>query len=344
MSNAAFAQSILGTPTLGVALQTTVANYKLDSAFTFNSAGDALAIRFVAPKTETLTDIYVFMDGINGTPATMTVQLRNYSSNTLPGGTLHASTTASFPASGSKWVKATFGTPYTLQAGTVYFLVIADAAGSAGTYASPCYRGAMNSNDRLYYLAEGVSTTNGFFSAGTALACVPPFMLKFGDGTYYGMPFTDNVNYTSNTRERGFLITPGCDLWLNGVVFTQASQISGFKVYDADEAPGGTALATMTFGAGSGASGAALWTPQLLPRGYPRRCVFTFGSNSTAPVYFVIEDFASFPELANVVFGDGAIQGTIDNGAGGWTDTPDQLPRASLLLSDVRGKPFLRAA
>lgn len=344
MSNAAFAQSLLGTPTLGVALQTTAANYKLDSAYTFNSAGDAMAIRFVAPKTVTLTDVYIFCDAITGTPSTMRVELRNYAGLALPGGTLHASTTASWPASSSKWVKATFGSPYTLTVGETYFLIVADAAGGAVNYASPLYRGAINANDRLYYLAETVTSANGFFTAGSAASCVPGFVLKFGDGTYWGQPFTDNLNYTSNTRERGFLLTPDCDMLLKGVVFTQASQINGFKVYPAASAPGGTALATISFGGVAGAAGAALWSPQLLQRGYQYRCVFTFGSASTAPVYWVIEDYASFPEVAGAVTGDGAIQGTIDNGAGGWTDSPDQLPRATLLLSAVRGKPRNRRA
>src|SRR3972149_11535286 len=94
---------------IGRNIATTPAGYALDSIGAFQGAGlDAVAFRFVAPVSATLTDVYIHASAAGGTPGNLTFQLRHAASATAPGSTLHASQTAVTPApSANKWIRGT---------------------------------------------------------------------------------------------------------------------------------------------------------------------------------------------------------------------------------------------
>jgi hypothetical protein len=339
MSNL-FSRCISQGPYLGAIVNTTKTGIALDTAYTYGVAGKAIAIRYCAPVSESLDAIYFFMSAHGGTPGNLTVELRNYLGALQPGATLHASQAVSPGTTDNKWIACTFSTPFSNVRGTYYFLVIGDPAGGAVNKATILDSGGMGQVYNSYSLLNPITCTDGFATAGTSVSSPMVAVLKFHDGTLLGHPYTTSANYTSNTLERGIKISGLTeDLVICGLIMGSASaNISGLKIYSGTTIPGGTTELTLAFATGGGGIGSVMFAPFVLRKNTVYRIVLTFSASSGAPAYFINEDASQADCLACGV-GGGTLVNTVDNNAGGWTDSPEIFPKLALLIQDQSVQP-----
>lgn len=308
----------------------------ISGAYTFGSAGNAFGLRWTARNTSPLVDVYFFVSAVGGTGGTVTLELRGTSSSTVPNSTIHASTTVATPTA-NEWYKATFGSPHTPTRGDVYNVV---CSSNDGTNFPTILRGGPSVNELAYQYLGAFTSTNGF-STGSNQATTPCAVLVHADGTIYGQPYTSAGNDASNSRERGVKIlgldqdtvisavTSGVN-WVN---------VNSVKIYANGTAPGGTTLQTHTVSASQLAQSAAMFTPYTLLKNTVYRVVLGFSGGTTAPGLFTIQDYAASgysAVLDGVSFkGQYGIIHTIDDGAGGWTDSDDKYPRMQILVDSV---------
>ena len=307
----------------------------LDSNYAYGVSGDAIACRFVAGTTSNLVTVYAFMTAHGGTPADLTCELRNYSAANLPGNTLHDSATADPGTTDNKWVTFDMSaSPYQCVAGVTYFIVIGRAAADGTDYATMCYQGAPQDkeSDPLFH---SFRTTDGFATVKTDCYCPACMVLEFADGTLQGQPYTTSVAAASNTLERGLKISGLTEkVSISGVVFLLHASLSGLKIYSGTTAPAGATERTETFGGGEGACGAARFAPFTLNKDTVYRIVFTSSGNNQSPSYYSNEDGAAVADTVSCQFGGGTFCYTVDDGAGGWTDTTTAMPRMNLIVND----------
>lgn len=314
----------------------TKAGLALSSAYLAGVSGAAVGMRFIAPTTGNLTDVYLFITAITGVPGNLTVELHPQTSATQPNtGTTHATQTVAPGVTANKWIRCTFGTPFSVTQGVAYWITPGDAAGGGVNFATVGYQGGIASS--VQRQMSGFTSADGFATAGTLQNSTPPMVLKFSDGTLFGNPFTTNAAYANNQRERGLKIVSLTEnLVINGATWSNpSSNQSGLKIYSGATAPGGTPDLTVTFGNGAASIGSTQFPAFTLKKSTIYRIVLTFSANNTGPNYVQIEDFSGNTDITNCAFAGGQMYGTQDDGAGGWTDSIDQFPRMEVITQDL---------
>jgi hypothetical protein len=169
--------------------------------------------------------------------------------------------------------------------------------------------------------------------------------LVFSDGTVLGNPYTERVANTSNTLERGIKITGLTEqIKIAGIILTDSSSsMSTVQILAGATAPAGAVWAGFNGGAAQTLTTAQKLASQIirfpsvvtLEKDTAYRLTLRYAGNTGAPSYANIED-AAVPgtHATTCSFLQGRYCHTIDNGAGGWTDTTTQLPGIGLLLYD----------
>jgi hypothetical protein len=323
-------------PLIGALTVSTRTTQALSGVYTFGSAGNCAGYRFVAPTSSTLVDVYFYVSAVAGTGGTVTVELRSYSSSTLPGATLHATTSVA-TAAAAKWYKATFGSPFTLTANTSYYLVL--TSNDATNFATIVHRSGPEMPDAFTGPLIAVTSANGF-STGSNTSKSGTVALAFGDGSVVGNPYTTNASDAANALERGIKIY-GLDgpVAVSGLMTVAgvASNWNAVKIYSGTTAPGGSTVLSQSCGTANTDSGVARFAPTTLAAGTVYRIVFGFSGSSNNPGYYQIEDEATYGAaiLDLVTFGGGQMCHTIDNGAGGWTDSTDRFERMALIVNSL---------
>jgi hypothetical protein len=323
-------------------------NLALDAAYVHGVSGDAIAVRYSCPTADPINELYVFLDANGGTLGniTMACDIYNEHATTIsqPGSTLRNSSTATvMPDAVDKWIKFTFGTPYTPSVGEIIWLIIRN------TSASPTvdFPQLMTTNTVILGRPAGWGWTEcyqtgvGFSSAGASLSQEMPFIVKQGI-KYFGHPYTQiTASYhASNMLKRGIVFTITGSVKIFGVEFTGIVAYSGFEIFDNATGPGGVPLHTFALGSDANQSrdeviGAKIFNlPITLPAG-TYKAVLTFAATSPQPYTAQIEDYASyssvFDELAD---GFNVCHGCIDNGAGGWTIEKNATKAIMLLIDE----------
>lgn len=327
---------IINLMRVGNATAATITAFAIDSAFVYGTSGDSLSYDYVSRESAELTDFYFYVTAVAGTLGNIqvTCEVRNDSSGN-PGSTVHATQTTTVNGAAT-WNRVTFGTPYTFVAGTKYHIVISNSSGAPTTDFPTIARinaryPVIDSND----LTCRSSTNGTTWSGGTASMFVA--VLKFSGLSAVGNPYSSaSANYTSNTRERGFYITARAatlGVWelRSG---SSISNISGAKLIKSATAPGASPGA----GEASGvwvSPGARFATDAVMTDSEAYRLVFTFSGNSVSPTFVQINDYARYADVQAAALYGGLIYGTIDNGAGGWTDSPEVLPVAEIWLRTI---------
>ena len=181
----------------------TVSDILLDSAYTYNSAGDCFGWFFVASESANLTDIIFYVKTVNGTGSTdgnLNWQVRESSAATdKPGSTLTGSGT--WATDGTTGWKTISGLSVALTAGKYYWVVIGDADGDGTNNTTiSAASGALNLGSSL--ISNFVSSTNGF-SAASYVARQAFGAFKVGSVWHGGWPFDTFATTTSGTYERG---------------------------------------------------------------------------------------------------------------------------------------------
>jgi hypothetical protein len=325
---------VLG-PGAGGATRTGLA---LGSVYSYGVSGASISQRFIAPTSGNLNDVYFFVSAITGTPGNITIELRNWNaaSTSKPGTTLHASQTVSPGLTANKWIKCTFATPFSVVKGSAYHIVIGDAGWTTGNTATVLYICPNGNGQEMQTHGMGYTSTDGFATAGTSANNRCPMVLKFADGTLYGTVVTLQVSSANNTRERGIKITGLTDdIIISGVSSSLTPSYAGFRIYDGNTAPGGTPLYQAEFSAEGLPSGGFWFEPFTLRKNNVYRAVFYMSTNTTS-IYWQIEDVATGgSDFTSLTPGNGSMYYTIDNGAGGWTDSTDCTMPLGLAVQDL---------
>jgi hypothetical protein len=321
-------------PTLNPTTKTGLA---LGSVYVYATSGAALGIRWNAPVTGNLTDVWFFVTAILGTPGVTTCEVRgwNAAAGGKPGTVALATQTVSPGGTANKWINVHFASPYSVTIGNIYWIVLGDAGWTTGNTVTVDDISTIR-NAGFAQLMIGYTTGDGFTTNGVSTSAEPAMILKFADGSFLGNPFTTVGAYTSNTLERGIKIVGLTeDVVIDGFCLQNGhANISGIKIYKGATAPGGATEVTITLATGTNAVGMGFFAPFTLVKGTVYRVVLTFSGAATVPSFFQIEDFATTTDVTNSAFGGGTIYETIDNGAGGWTDNIDKIPQMALLIKD----------
>lgn len=316
----------------------------LSVAYVHTVTGTAVGWRFQARTAEPINELYVFMDTVVGDIGLITMEAQIYNEGataTQPGSTLRDTSTATaMPDAGDKWIKFTFGTPYTPAVGEVIWLVIYNTA----TIPLTNHPGIMTSTNS--YIGGSVSvsgvgaataytTTTGFSTAGTA-AIEAPFVLKVGD-TYIGQPFTQqNVFFASNTLERGIKFTVPVSTVVSGIEFLVNAAYTTIRILEDSTPPAGAALVSVTTTGINELIGSVTFAPVTLVAGRSYKCTILYSGAATAPNGMIIEDYTSYSAVFDAIRDQDLFSnaiGVIDNGAGGWTTKKDVSPGISLIVN-----------
>lgn len=223
----------------------TATNLALDSAYTFGSAGDAIASRCSVIESETLNSVYFRVVSYTGTAANvndLNFQLRNETSG-LPGSTLHTSATKD-PASATGWIALTGLSFAMTAANSPYWAILGDADGN-GTDFATLMRSVNLSLPEQIAFSQASQTTDGW---GTQTLVVAPgsVLLVFASGRTLGCPFTAS-NVTSNTNKKGYVLggfTTGVDLI--GMMVAQDADYDRIEWWAGSAGPSGSATQTGT--------------------------------------------------------------------------------------------------
>lgn len=328
--------TFFGSTLTGAASQATVS---LNSAYTYNSAGNAVGARLQLLSAKTINNIYFFITAFGGTAANVddiNVELRNDTSN-KPGTTAHISTTKN-PSSTTGWINVS-GLSFAASAATQYWLSVADADGNATDFATVLARTALltavaNATDRT-----AADTANGW-STTTQRADAGVFLLVFSDSTVYGQPFTNTSNPTSATNRKGLLLGGLTEqLKILGIASGAAatSGVSGIELWSGSNGPGGTAEATGThqiLNSGNNIIGYYFDTPPTLAKATSYRLVLTFSASTALPRKMVIGTGAD-ANLRAAMQGGGSWYWTEANGTTDWSnDDTSAWPQAAVVIED----------
>jgi hypothetical protein len=323
-------------------------SFSLNSAYVNNTSGFGVGVRYHAKTTDTLDEFYVMLDANTGTLGNITMQciINNENGATRAGSTTRATSTATaMPNAVDKWIKFTFGTPYTPAIGEIlWFIAYNTSAAPTTDYPQILTVTTAQYNNIIsaYGVTNAYSTTNGFSAGGSAIS-ETPFVIKQGS-MYVGNPFTAYQATTtgSNTLERGIQITLTSPVTISGVmIYAGASNINELKIYDSTTAPGGTTIATIDLDSTANmttgdTSGGFSFSPITLPAG-TYNIVLSISANSTLPASGVIEDYSSYSTMFDSMRAQDTLHnpiGVVDDGAGGWTLLKDLCPGILLYIDD----------
>lgn len=319
------------------------ASFALDSAYTHLTSGDAVAMRVVSPYAGEIQRVYFFVHSTAGTRGSIAMRctIYNEGSNTArPGSTSRATTTTlTYPGSDLAWGYFDFGTPYSTDKNEVVWILIENVAASP-TVDYPTIRTSASGGLPVLNQFYSYTSTTGFSTNGTA-AIKMPMVVRFGASDYFfGNPVTQyGTKFASNTLRRGMKFTAAAPATIGGVMMLAASQYSGFELYAGSTAPGGSAVVSVALDSTADATtldaiGAAYFDDYNLTVGQTYRAVFTMGSSNTSPAGFQVEDHAAHSTAMNaILLADNNAIGTIDDGAGGWTDYEDFMPAMALIVT-----------
>lgn len=268
----------------------------LNAAYTYNSAGPAVALRLLPLSNFVIDNIYYYISvAANGTQASITdinFELRNNNADTAPNTTLLTSGSANPNGEGTwiGWHKIS-PTQYTTTAGTTVWAIIADANGGATNYATVQQSLTNTSPYSVSYAGQQMpyNTANGF-STTTVLGTSPGpcFVLENATtGEVWGSSISGYANTASSTNRRGCYMSLLNSLSYRGMLcVSTVAQLSGGEVYDTSTSPGGATLASTTtlIKSSTGSSlGIIHLTPYATVAGVANRFVFTYSSAGTGP-------------------------------------------------------------
>src|SRR3990167_2436157 len=193
----------------------TLTAIQIDSAYTFETGGEAWFCRFTSPvsKTTGALTVYVHCSAVTGSP-TYNVTVRNGAQAgqdvdrpEAGGSTLGTPGTAITPTA-NRWATFTL-TSLTLVQGQTYFVIINNTSADPTTaYASWVYRGSADSNvggpvaPHQALWAAGF-TANGFTTDPTYGTGYGTCVVKFNAGEIRGFPWVAASANTVDTNDRG---------------------------------------------------------------------------------------------------------------------------------------------
>lgn len=322
----------------------TAATYALDSNYAAGTGGDAYAVRVVLPETLTLNNIYFVISSYAGTAANvndLNWEIRTGTAaiptTTAPG--LITSGTKD-PASATGWINIS-GISQSLTANTVYWVIIGDADGGAGSDWAIVLRNhtmLFSQGGENYGTWPSSITANGYTTNPTVDVGVACVVLAFSDGSAWGNPFSTTANHGATTNRAGWYLSSGLteQIKVFGMVTSAESTLSGLEAYDNATNPGGTTLTSSTTPLYSGTTlaGYQLASAYTMAKATGYRWVFTYGANPSHPRELQIGTGAD-DNLKAAMLGGASWYYALANGTTNWAnDVVTSQPAAALLIED----------
>jgi len=288
-------QSIIPTSwPYGMSIDTgTKSSHLLNSAYTFESAGDCWFCHFSPPADQTTgtLDVYVHVVTVTNTPS-VRCEIRNGAlsgedaDTPEEGGSALGTLTADIAITSSDddtWIKFSF-TGVTLDAAKDYFVIVHNVDGAPTTdHFEVIYRSNV---DQYHQASPGTHWRGGFATDGfignapTNAGGITPVVLKFDGGEIQGHPYMDLSTAASTTNYRGArfvfaedMVVRGC--YISGASDTNASTVGIFH------ASTGATLASETLTRWANRSGSQYWAPVTMVGGTEYDVVVNFSSADT---------------------------------------------------------------
>lgn len=315
----------------------------LDFAFTYETGGDAWAMRFVNPVAQsagTLT-VHVFVSTILGSPTDVRAAVYNGPGTAddqdrpeAGGSPLATSGAVDLSGTTGTWVTFTI-TGVTLVAGQTYYVIIDNRTGTPGTnYPRIRYQGFFNRFNATWLQSHtrALYTTDGFTSDPTAGTGYAPCVLKFDDGTLYGLPYVELDALASSTDDVGNRYAFEEDVTVVGASFKGNNNYTGFEI---NEAVGGANVLTATIDRYARLdAGAIVFSPPVrLKGGRAYDCVITRSVAGTWNTGYMGEASGALPAdvLACRMNGMAAVHGATP---GSYTLDTARLSQMAILLDN----------
>lgn len=328
-------------------------NFAIDSAYVHNTSGDAVGFRYTCGSTDTIDEVYVFVDAFqNRASVGMTCYIYNANTVARPGTTLHATSTATvIPSGDDMWVKFTFGTPYDPAIGEIVWIIVTNSSGAPTTdypqvlTATTLIPGEQNIQASGWGQIIPHTNTAGFSTSGTVVQ-EAPIVIKQGSA-YYGQPWTqlNTAYYTNNTLERGIRVTCTEDCTVVGAQFIGVAAYDKFRITLAATIPGAAVGAgeveyDLDASGADDVNGCIIFdTAFTLSGGTAYNVTVTYAANSQLPHVMELQDHTSYSTMFNTLRGYDTISmpwGIISDGGGtpAWTEDKAICPDIQLIISD----------
>lgn len=297
---------------------TTKQTISIDSAFVFETSGDAWFVRFVSPVSQTTASLtlYVFCDSETGSPTDVRVAAYNGpavaddADNPESGGSeLGVSGAVDFNGTGGTWVAMTIAS-VTLVEEQSYYLVVDNRTGTpASNYPTLVTRGFLRLLPYSYF--GGGFTTDGFLGAAPSIVNGLSAVIAFGDGSLLGNPYPTSNSEGSSSDDIGNRFLFDEDVIVSGEVLgTAADQ---WRIFEINAASGGAnqITATRDRNARMKASGTR-FAPTTLTGGTSYDCVIVKNTAHNTTVAYMGEISGNLPAdvLACRMNGAGLVSGT----------------------------------
>ena len=318
--------------TLGLANDAgTQTAYQVDSAYTFESSGEAFFCRFASPIAQTNGTItfYAYNNAMTGTP-TYKAEVRNGPlgandpDRPESGGSV-LGTSGDVSPTASTWDTWTI-TGITTVVGQVYYIILYPThATPASNHCSFVYRGAADysNSTAVGNFYEGGQfqtgyTTDGFSTDATANSTMGTAVVKFDAGEIIGFPYLATEAHASNANDRGSRIsfTENIKVVGHGSVFT-TSTLDNISIYQGATQTADSDISNNPWQYNRACS--AIYGSTELTKATDYDFVFRFGaSTSSGPIYTMGEIEANVPTDVKNCRPEG-VGGLVDGTAGSYT-------------------------
>lgn len=314
---------------------------QIDSAYVFETSGEAFICRFVSPVNQTNGNLtfYAYASAITGSPD-FDAEVRNGPAGgddldrPENGGSTLDTVAGVVPVAGT-WSTFPF-TNLTLVQGQQYYIIVHNAhATPASNHASWNIRGATDGHPNMStvaaYMFQTGYTTDGFTSDPSVTgASQGTAVIKFDDDTKISFPYVGSESHASNTNDRG-----------NRITFLENIKVLGHKhkgtTTSMDEVAirqgASTVITVPTDAFAEGKSSGALYGPLELTKALAYDFIIGYASNSTSGnIYNMGEAEGDLP--ADVLACRQA-GGYVDGVAGSYTVDLSKIAGMYLWLDDL---------
>ena len=217
-------------------------------SYSLGASGNAVGLRFVSPVSASLSKVYFYVtQGTNEAPFDIKLMDLSASSISLPGSTVHTSTTVDWVSNNSWYQAINFSPSFTLIQGRVYFLILSYS--NLTSWTLPINRGATlgNLSTELNPIFAGFKTTDGWQTSSSSGTL--PIVLKFSDGTILGNPYVNDTGDEVTSTQVGLKFDNlPINVTLSHVFPSDTTNLLAVNVYDESDLPIDTPSTTIDIG------------------------------------------------------------------------------------------------
>ena len=329
-------------------------------AYVHQTSGNAFAFRYVAERAGPINAFWIFCPAIAGTGGTVRARIYNEQAAqaSRPGSTLRATNTAADTPAANKWIKITFGTPYSCTKGEILWIVIDNTDGvpatnnwSLWTVLTPNYQTQSVST---LVSAQFYSTTGGFSANGTDCSRTP-WMMDHG-GVIYGLPYTNGgTTFALDTQKKGIKFFPHTSLKIDHIEVSPQDRLSKLQIYGPGQLPNDTPLHEFNFDTDANQTtndylGTKIFDAVTLYAGLEYRLVFTLSLAAVVMNGGSIGDYVggTYESTIDAIRLDPINThtfpiATVDSGSNTWTDDKTHVPGFRVGVSEYLGTPSFSA-